>query len=139
MITYEPRNGLDCLFDPEIIFESSFATWGRNTNSIVPYVNVLEKEDSFVIHAAVLGMKNDDIDLQVKDNTLTLTGRSNDEKNEGTENYRIREFSQRSFHRTFQIGQWIDQDGITAKVENRMLGVYLPKNESVKPKKVKIN
>ena len=138
LITYEPRNGLDFLFDPEKYFENNFG-WTRNVKVTEPRVNVLEREDSFLIHAAVPGMKNDDIDIEVRDNKLTLSGRANDENKEETEEYRTKEFSQMSFQRAFQIGQWIGQDGITAKVENGILEVYLPKKEAVKPKKVKIN
>ena len=50
----------------------------------------------------------------------------------------MREFSHRSFERSFTIGDGVDQDHITAKLDSGILTVVLPKKEEVKPKTVKV-
>ena len=139
LITYQPKNGLDFLFDQEGFFEGNLVNWDRASKVSSPNINVLEKENSFVIYATVPGIKKDDIELEITDDALNIIGKKDHERNGETENYWIREFTQGSFNRTFGLNEKINQDGITAKVENGILEVYLPKKEAVKPKKVKIN
>ncbi|MFQ5673361.1 MAG: Hsp20/alpha crystallin family protein [Nitrospinales bacterium] len=139
LVACEPKNGLEFLFDPGNFFDSAFSTGSPDSKTVEPRVNVMEGEDGFTLHVAVPGMKSDDIEIEIKDDTLTLSGKSMEDKDDETRNYRIREFSRRSFRRVFTLGQWVDPDGITAKVENGLLEICLPKKEEAKPKKVKIN
>lgn len=139
LITYEPKNKLDFFLNPENFFDSAFSTWSPDSRAVEPKVNIMEEADGFTLHVAVPGMKNEDIDIEVKDNTLTLNGKSMEDKDGETGNYRVREFSRKGFRRMFTLDPWIDPEGITAKVENGLLKIYLPKKEEVKPKKVKIN
>jgi HSP20 family protein len=101
-------------------------------------VNIIENEDNYTLTAEVPGMKEKDIDLEIIDGRMTLKGRVEESQEKEEESYRMREFSRRSFERSFRIGEGVDQDQVSAKLDNGVLTVVLPKKEEAKPKAVKI-
>ena len=123
MIRYEPKRLMDLLNDD--IF---------NRNLLDPFsgidhgglkVNILEEEDHYTLTAIVPGWLEKDIELEVKNDHLTLKGHAEEEKKHEDGKYRSREYSKRSFERTFRLDSHIDKKNIAAKLENGILKVTI--------------
>ena len=103
-----------------------------------PSVDIQEAANEVLIQADLPGVSEKDIDVQVEDGVLLLSGNkkvSKDEKNEG---YTYREGSYGSVHRQFNLGTKIDVEKIKAQYTNGVLTLTLPKKEEIKPKQIEI-
>ena len=141
LITYEPRHFLNDFFEKGG-FPSKEPTEPFHGNPAGNLkVNIAEDENGYHLSAVVPGWTDEDVDLEINDDVLTIRGHSEEENEEDTQNYKMREFVRSSFERSFRLGDHVDQDKVAAKLENGVLRVDLPKKEEVKPKtqKVKIN
>ena len=114
--------------------ESIFST----TNGSLPAVNIRENKESFMIEMAVPGLTKDNFKVNLDRNRLVISSELKEEKNENGEKYSRREFSYQSFQRSFTLPEGIiDGDKISAKYNNGILMVSIPKKEEVKPKPAK--
>jgi HSP20 family protein len=106
-----------------------------NTNTTLPAVNVIEKDDEFAIELAAPGMKKDDFKISLDSNVLTISSERKNEKEEKSENYSRREFSYQSFQRSFTlpVGR-VETDKVAAKYKDGILHIQIPKREEAKPK-----
>ncbi|MCT8332393.1 Hsp20/alpha crystallin family protein [Leptospira sp. 85282-16] len=103
-----------------------------------PPVNVYTKEDEALVTCLLPGIETDHIDINVKDNLLSIHGRKKaEELAEGTEVHR-REIYNGEFHRTLELPFRVDQEHVLAKYSNGVLNIHLPRREEDKPKKVSI-
>ncbi|MBN2611655.1 MAG: Hsp20/alpha crystallin family protein [Bacteroidales bacterium] len=124
-------------------FDGDLMDWNnRNfaeSNSTLPAVNVKENENEFMIEVAAPGLKKGDFKLNYDNGMLTISSEKKDEKQEKDgEKVTRREFSYQAFQRSFTIPENIvNADKISAKYEDGILHVALPKREEVKPKPVK--
>ncbi|MCA9665070.1 MAG: Hsp20/alpha crystallin family protein [Myxococcales bacterium] len=114
-------------------------TNGRSEAVFTPAVDLLEKEDHFLLVADLPGVKQDAIELVVKDGTLTLTGKREEASEQEREGMIYRERRAGSFTRTVKLGDAIDVNAIEAKYDAGVLTVTLPKRAEVKPRQIKIN
>ncbi len=141
IVKYTPETYMDRFFDTDR-FLNDFWPWapaeGRHGFGKDLKVNIVENEDNYTLTAEVPGMKEKDIDLEVKDGLMTLKGHVEESQEKEETHYRMREFSRRSFERSFRIGEGVDLDKISAKLENGILTVALPKKEEAKPRTVKV-
>ncbi len=119
------------LFDE--LFNQIPANWGRdvqNTFSSVP-ANIHETKEGYHVELSAPGRNKEDFKVNLENGLLTISF----EKNEETENkdYKTirKEFTHRSFKRSFSLDEKINTSGIQAKYENGILKVYLPKKEEV--------
>ncbi len=104
------------------------------TNTTLPAVNVKENTDKFEIEVAAPGMKKEDFKIKLEHNTLTINSERKDEREEKKENYSRKEFSYQSFQRSFTLPEGhIQSDKISAKYNDGILIIELPKREEVKP------
>lgn len=110
-------------------------------NSFYPKANITESKDNFEIDMLVPGRKKEDFKISLDKNLLTISfeSKKEEEKKEDKKAV-IREFSHRSFSRSFSIDDKIDVEGISAKYEDGILKLTLPKKEEVKalPKEIAI-
>jgi HSP20 family protein len=141
IVKYAPKTYVDRFFDTDRFFNDSWP-WapveGRQSFVEDLKVNIVENEDNYTLTAEVPGIKEKDIDLEIKDGLMTLKGHSEESQEKEENHYRMREFNRRSFERSFRIGEGVDPDKISAKLENGVLTVVLPKKEEAKPKTVKV-
>ncbi len=97
-----------------------------------PPVNINEQANGYQIEIAVPGMEKTDFILKLEGNLLTISGSKKEEaKGETVQSIR-REFSCKSFERSFSVDEKIDAAHIAAKYENGILKVALPKKEEIK-------
>ena len=103
-----------------------------------PPLEVFEKEDKFVVKAELPGLKEDDIDVAVVGDTLTIKGEKKAETEVKEEDYYCCERSYGSFFRSVALPSHIDAKKIEASYEEGVLEITLPKIPEVKPKKVAV-
>ena len=141
IVKYAPKTYVDRFFDSDR-FLNDFWPWapaeGRHGIGEDLKVNIVENEDNYTLTAEVPGMKEKDIDLEIKDGLMTLKGHVEESQEKEENHYRMREFSRRSFERSFRIGEGVDPDKISAKLDKGVLTVALPKKEEAKPKTIKV-
>ena len=108
------------------------------TNTTIPSVNIKENENEFEVEMAAPGMTKDDFKIELNNSVLTISSekQSENETKEG-KNVTRREFSYQSFSRSFTLPAIVETDRITAKYENGILRVNIPKKEEAKPKPLK--
>ena len=92
-----------------------------------PKVNVVNTDDSVIIEAAVPGMAKEDITLEIKDDVLTISGRSNQADEYESSAFVRREIKRSRFERSFALSDNLNRDAITASCDNGVLKLTLPK------------
>ena len=104
----------------------------------MPAVDVSENEATMIVRAELPGMKQEDIELNLQENVLTLTGEKKKETKEDQENFHRIERSYGSFSRTFTLPANVKQEEIKATFKDGVLEISLPKAEEAKAKKIAI-
>ena len=97
-----------------------------------PPVNITENAGAYHLEVAAPGMDKADFNLKLDGNILTISAERKQETKDETSKAIRREFSYRSFKRSFTLDEKIDAAGIAAKYENGILKVALPKKEETK-------
>lgn len=116
----------------------SFLENGSASVRSFPPLNVYTREDEAFVQAFLPGIDIEDIDLSVKDNSLTIRGKKREEDlSEGTEVH-VREVFSGDFSRTLEFPFRLDSERVTADLKNGVLGILLPRAEADKPKKIRI-
>ncbi len=105
----------------------------------VPSIEVFEKEDKYVVKAELPGMKEEDIDVSVVGDTLTIKGERKAESEVKEEDYYCCERSYGSFFRSMALPSNADVKKVEASYEDGVLEVSLPKVAEVKPKKISVS
>jgi len=105
----------------------------------VPAIDIFEKEDKFVVKAELPGMKEEDVDVSVVGDTLTIKGEKKSESEVKEEDYYCCERSYGSFFRSIALPSNVDTKKIEASYEDGVLEVSLPKAPEVKPKKISVS
>jgi HSP20 family protein len=101
--------------DPEGVLPGTWA----------PAVDIIETEDAYLLYAELPGVRREDIQLQVRDRRLELSGRRH---NPGeNRNFLRMERSYGPFRRTFELATPVDTDGISADFQQGILRVHVPK------------
>jgi len=103
-----------------------------------PKVNVVENENGYIISAELPGVSKENIDIDLRENTLSIKGEKNVETKDEKENYIRVESSYGKFERSFNISEDIDRNSINASFKNGVLRVELKKKEESKPKHIKV-
>ena len=102
-----------------------------------PKCNIFDIDDVIEVHAEIPGLTKEDVSISVEDSVLTIAGTKKHSISEDAK-YIRRELKNSSFRRSFSLGDTLDSEGISAKFENGMLLVTIPKKEESKPRKVEI-
>ena len=136
MLAKRNENYLPSFFDR--FWNNELMDWNRSnfssTNTSLPAVNVKETDDDFVIELAAPGMNKKDFKINFNNNILTISSEIKDEKEEKEDNYTRKEFSYQSFQRSFTVpDNMVNGDKISAKYNEGILNIVLPKREEVKP------
>jgi len=101
---------------------------------LTPLANILETTDGYVLEAEMPGVNKDGLQITVDNGELVILGRRTGYESPGTQLYG--ETRAVDYRRAFEIDPSIDSARITAKMEQGVLTLTLPKAESVKPRKI---
>lgn len=96
-----------------------------------PPVNITEKAEGYQIEVSAPGMEKTDFNIKLEEKLLTIGAEQKAVVKEENSKTIRQEFTQKGFKRSFTLDDKIDAAGITAKYENGILQVYLPKKANV--------
>jgi HSP20 family protein len=106
-------------------------------NFVPAPVNIFESKDGYVLEAEMPGVTKEGLEVTLEGNEITLIGRRKSEQTSGQPLFR--ESNSSNFQRVFELDPAIDTAKITAKMEQGVLTLSLPKSEQVKPRKIAVN
>lgn len=104
---------------------------------LTPLSNILETKDGWVLEAELPGVGKDGLEITVENGELTIVGRRAAVENRGRQVYR--ESRALDYRRTFELDSSIDTTKVSARLEQGVLTLQLPKAEAVKPRKIVVN
>jgi len=116
--------------------ENGVQTNGRPATYLRPLVNVIETADGYLLEAEMPGVNKSGLEITIEDGELLIVGRRSGGEAPGQQIYRESRLA--DFRRAFELDPSIDAGKISAKLENGVLHVNLPKAESVKPRKIQL-
>ena len=103
--------------------------------SAYPKVNVYEYEDKIGIVAEIPGLNKKQLNVEVEEGVLTISGDKHSTFNDDGAKVIRRELKQSSFKRSFELGELLNGEDISASFKDGILSVSIPKTEPEKPKK----
>ena len=104
-----------------------------------PSVDMFEKEDALVIKAELPGLSKDDIDVNIDNGKLTLSGERKSENEVGEDKFYRRERTYGKFVRTFSLPADIDPEKIAAEFKDGVLKIEISKPEEKKPRQITVH
>jgi HSP20 family protein len=105
----------------------------------LPAMDLVEADDHYVLRADLPGLAEDDVQIEVEDNVLTVSGERKAEHEERGEGYHRLERAYGSFSRSLTLPEGVDAEAVHASFERGVLEVRIPKPEERKPRRVSIN
>lgn len=112
--------------------------WDENYTSELTFpIDVLADNDAFTIKALLPGVSADDLDIQIVNEILTLSGELKTEREEGA-NYLLAEIPGGKFHRVITLPVPLNAANVEATLENGVLTLVIPKAEEAKPRTIKV-
>ena len=143
MTTYTPWNRvnqisreLERLFDLQPTrsddgTQSATADW-------VPTVDIKEEENRFLVFADIPGVDPKDIEITMDKGVLTIRGQREQESEEEREGYKRMERSRGTFYRRFALPDTADVENVSARGNNGVLEVVIPKQEAAQPRRISV-
>jgi HSP20 family protein len=140
LVRWDPSRELDSLqSDMNRLFDRFFDSRGTNGNRRwIPAMDLLETEDHLVLRGDLPGLTEDDIEIEIKDNVLTVSGDRKSENEEKGEGYYRVERGFGSFSRSLNLPQGVDPEAVEAQFDKGVLEVRVPKPAAAKPTRVQI-
>ncbi len=117
----------------------AFDDEGIGRGAWAPSVDIYENKDQIVLEAELPGMNQEDFDLSVENNIITLRGERKFEKTDEADNYHRVERSYGAFTRSFTLPQTVSAEGATAEYNSGVLRVTLPKREETKARRIQVS
>jgi HSP20 family protein len=119
------------------LFESTLSGVGVPTEGVfVPLVDIEETDDAWVLEAEVPGVNRKDVNVDVRDSEVFISGEIKEKERKGILRRRTRPVGRFEF-RVMLPGD-VDADGIDAKLDDGVLNVRIPKAEKAKPRRIQI-
>jgi HSP20 family protein len=118
---------------PALSFSESLAA-----GSFVPPVDICEDAQHLVLQLEVPGIRQDDLNIHIENQTLTVKGQRNFQANQKEENFHRIERRYGSFTRTFTLPQTVDTEAVSAQYDAGVLTIAVPKKAEAKPRQIKV-
>jgi len=153
MVHYNPRKNYDKgLYDFDTMLNNLFGTVSSGSRR-TPAVDVIENENNYIIEAEVPGYSQDEIDVKVEDNLLTISTsqdkgtvetqnnvqKADEDKEDRKSTYLVHERSRNQFSRSFSLPKDVDVEQIEGSYKNGILRLELAKAAESKPRSIKVN
>ena len=103
----------------------------------IPQVDIFESKDGYVLKVEMPGVSKEGLEITLEGSEASITGHRNSQSLNGEALYR--ESHARDYRRVFELDPAIDTQGISAKMDQGVLTLTLPKSEKVKPRKITVN
>ncbi len=137
------RNAIDDMFDDGFwkpfellrssgIQQSALAGW-------IPKADISETEKEIRIKMNLPGVDSDDVNIEIDDNTLMISGSTQEEKEEKGEHWYRSEREYGEFRRIFELPTGADVEQVSAKAKNGVLRITIPKKPEAQTKKISVD
>jgi HSP20 family protein len=122
------------------LFDEAFGDTGNETlPTWYPAADIYETKDDYVFKLEVPGLNKDDINVELKDHTLSIKGEKKEEKEVKKYDYHRIESYSGTFSRSFVLPKDIDARKVNASLKDGVLELRVPKTEEQKPKAIPIS
>ena len=142
LVRWQPvRESSSLQNDMNRLFNTFFATPTAGNGAVrrwIPAMDVVETDDHFVLKADLPGLTEEDVNIDVDDNVLTVSGERKAQHEDKREGYVRVERSYGSFRRSLTLPEGVDADAVTASFARGVLEISIPKPEQRKPRRVAI-
>jgi HSP20 family protein len=142
IVRWEPLRELGTLqSEMNRLFNTAFDTpagQGGAMRRWMPAMDLLETGDQFVLRADLPGLSEEDVNIELEDSTLTVSGERKAEHEQEGEGYYRLERSFGSFQRSLTLPKGVDPESVTAGFDRGVLEVRIPKPEERKPRRIHI-
>jgi HSP20 family protein len=145
LVRWDPTRELDLLQgDMNRLFDTFFqgrglgAAAANGSRRWIPPMDLAETDEHFVVRADLPGLDRDDLEIEVKDRVLTISGEREVEHEDRKEGYHRVERSFGRFARSLDLPDGVDPSAVTAEFERGVLEVRIPKPEERQPTRVEI-
>jgi HSP20 family protein len=141
LVRWDPTRDLDTLqTDVNRVFDAFFGDRAANGRARrwVPAIDLVETDEHFVLKVDLPGLEKDDVEIEVKDGLLTVSGERKAEHQESKDGYHRIERAYGSFSRSLTLPQGVDADQVQADFNQGVLEVRVPKPAERKPHRVQI-
>ena len=140
LVRFDPNRQVDSLqSEVNRVFDAFFgAPTGASTRRWVPAMDLAETNDALILRADLPGLSRDDVNIEVKDGTLTVSGERRAADEEKADGYYRVERAFGTCSRSLALPRGVDPDAVTADFTDGVLEVRIPKPEEQKPHRVAI-
>lgn len=145
LVTWNPWRNMRTLHDrmnqmiDNDFFPSTWLDEGSGLSRWNPAVDIFDNGDKIVLKAELPGVDKENIEVDLKDNILTLQGERNNESEVKEENYYRKERTYGRFERSFSLSGDLDPDKVSAEYKDGVLRIEIPKSEEKKPRKIDVH
>lgn len=145
LVRWDPARELDAFqSDMNRLFDSFFgrregAAASGASRRWIPPMDLVETEDNLVLRADLPGVDQDDIEIEVKDGVLTVSGERKAQHEEKREGYHRVERSFGRFSRSLELPKGVEPQSVSAHFDKGVLEVRMPKPEQRKPTRIEIS
>lgn len=130
------RREIDRLFDdllnPSEENETRMSMWS-------PHTDISETDDRYVLRMDMPGLSRSDLNIELRNDTLTVSGERKNEHEESRENFHRVERSYGRFFRSFTLPNAGDTEKVKAQMKDGVLTIEIPKREESKPRRIEIS
>ena len=147
LVRWDPLRDIDSLQgEMNRLFSTFFDTptargangGGAATRRWIPAMDLIEAGEHFVLKADLPGMTEEDVNVELENNVLTISGERKTELEDKHEGYYRLERSSGAFTRSLTLPEGIDAEAVTASFDNGVLEVRIPKPVEAKPRRIQI-
>lgn len=124
------RDAMDRLFEDSVITPKGLA--------VVPKIDIKDTKSHLIVRAELPGMKEEEVDVEIADGVMTISGHKEEEKEVEGEGYFHKESHSGEFSRSFSLPSEIKAEKADAEMKNGILTIKLPKIEPRKATKIKL-
>jgi HSP20 family protein len=124
LLRFDPFSDLEPLANPELSF--------------IPRVNLRETADSYVVSMELPGIREENVEISISGNRLTISGELQDERRDEGDRYHAFERVYGRFSRSFTLPEGVDPDKVKAELREGVLEVTIPKQPGVQAKRIPV-
>jgi HSP20 family protein len=137
------RDAMNRLFEQAVLQPSGQAEGRAARGTLTPALDVTESAMDYAVTVSLPGVKPEDVDIQLEQGTVTISGEFKDEESAaqgeaGARRHHVRERRQGQFYRSISLPGMIEADKATATFEHGVLVLRLPKAQSAQPRRIPI-